>query len=250
MDKIVSVIMPVFNSGKTIKESIDSVLNQTYPFFELIIIDDGSTDSSLDIINSYNDNRIKLISNTLNKGASGARQSGINKSFGDFIAFLDSDDIWLENKLKDHLDFMIDNNEVFTFSNYYMFDSSGNKYEYNAPHEIDYNNLTYYCPIGCLTVVINKDIIKSNKIRFIDSPKEDYVYWLSILKCGYVAKNVSKYNALYRLQDKSLSSNKSKELRRQFYVIYNNQNINIFGTIIRLSVYSFRGLFKHYLRSK
>ncbi|HBC5517211.1 TPA: glycosyltransferase family 2 protein, partial [Proteus mirabilis] len=106
-DYLVSIIMPCFNSEKYISEAIESVLKQTYSNFELIIIDDNSTDSTLKIINSFRDNRITIISFDENQGAGVARNKGIEVANGRFIAFLDSDDLWSKNKLEAQIKFML-----------------------------------------------------------------------------------------------------------------------------------------------
>ncbi|SUC11881.1 glycosyl transferase family protein [Proteus mirabilis] len=125
-DYLVSIIMPCFNSEKYISEAIESVLKQTYSNFELIIIDDNSTDSTLKIINSFRDNRITIISFDENQGAGVARNKGIEVANGRFIAFLDSDDLWSKNKLEAQIKFMLDNNYHLTYSYYQCFDKKWN----------------------------------------------------------------------------------------------------------------------------
>ena len=117
---LVSVVMPVYNSEKYIKESIESVLGQTYINYELIIVNDASTDSSMKIVEelSKTSNKIRIVHLLYNQGVSAARNIGIKNAVGEYIAFIDSDDIWLENKLEEQLDFMISNNLKFSFTAY------------------------------------------------------------------------------------------------------------------------------------
>ena len=120
--ELVSVIMPVYNSEKTISRSIESILSQTYSNIELLITDDCSNDKSISIIKKYKlgDNRIRLFSLNTNSGAGVARNNSIKNSKGRYIAFCDSDDVWLENKLEIQIQFLKKSGQAFTFSNYYV----------------------------------------------------------------------------------------------------------------------------------
>ncbi len=118
-NNLISIVLPTYNRSKTIKKSVDSILNQTYSNFELIIVDDCSTDNTSDIINNYYDKRIKYYKFKENKGACAARNYGINKSKGDLIAFQDSDDEWLPNKLQSQYEFLIKSGSDINFCSFY-----------------------------------------------------------------------------------------------------------------------------------
>ncbi len=145
MQDLVSIIMPCFNSGQYIADAITSVIQQTYEAWELIIIDDHSSDNSLDIIESFleTDQRISLIRSEKNQGGAAARNHGINVAQGKYIAFLDSDDLWENNKLTAHLDFMKKNDAGFTYSDYVQFhqDKSQKEIEIKAPLKVSYNDM-------------------------------------------------------------------------------------------------------------
>ena len=161
---LVSVIIPYFNKKSSIKDTVNSVLNQTFKNFEIIIIYDDENLSDYDYLMDEfkNKKNIKIFKNIKNIGAGLSRNIGIKKSNGEIIAFLDSDDIWLPNKLEDQLNFMIKNNYDFTFSNYEKKMLSGNTIKAEAQKEFNYNDLLKSCDIGLSTVMLDKKIIKEN----------------------------------------------------------------------------------------
>ncbi|MEY0154184.1 glycosyltransferase family 2 protein, partial [Providencia rettgeri] len=166
--ELVSIIMPCYNAEQYIKDSINSVLNQTYPHFELIIIDDLSTDNSINIINSFSDNRIKLIQLAQNGGAGVARNTGIEAAQGRFIAFLDSDDLWRPNKLEMQLKHMIKGNHSLSYTQYQKFTKEGKGKLVIPPNTVTYNELLYCNVIGCLTLMNPLMIlVKIIKLRWI-----------------------------------------------------------------------------------
>ena len=162
MSDLVSIIMPNYNSARFIEESINSVINQTYKNWELIICDDNSTDNSKDIAKNYEsgDQRIKVIQNKFKKGAPGARNSCIEFSSGKYIAFLDSDDIWYPNKLDLQVSFMKDNNYDFVYSYHDLINESGvNLGFYKAPIKVNSSNMKFSNFIPC--EIITREKIKS-----------------------------------------------------------------------------------------
>lgn len=252
MNNLVTVVMPMYNNEATIADSIESVMNQTYVDWELIVVDDGSQDQCYKIVEKLcnTDSRIKLLRNKLNKGASGARQTAIDTGLGNYIAFLDSDDIWHKEKLEKSIKFMIFNDYKFIYTDYYIFKSNifeDNIYRYDSPNSVTYKELLKYCPIGCLTVVLRRDIIKDDKFR--NCAKEDYLYWLDILSRGHKAYRLNQPLSFYRNGHNSLSSNKIKEIRRQFYVIRSVHNVPILESIFCIVIYSYKGVLKN-IKSK
>ena len=153
--------MPVYNSEKTISESIEGILCQIYDNWELLITDDGSNDKSLEIINKYSlsDERIKIFTQN-NSGASIARNNSIKNASGRFIAFCDSDDIWVPKKLDFQIKFMIKNELSFTYSSYQKFK---NKSDFGgivkAPQKVTYESLLRIDSIGCLTAIYDSSIL-------------------------------------------------------------------------------------------
>ena len=184
MDKqpLVSIITPVYNSANYVKRTIGSVLNQTYKNFELLIIDDCSTDNTINIVNSYDDKRIKVIKSDRNYGAAHSRNVGICESAGDYIAFLDGDDCWISNKLEKQLNFMIDNNYHFSSTNYYLkYEDSGQfAYIYSAPKKITHSLFMRANWVGCLSVMVESSYIKGLQIPDNILKRNDYAMWLKI----------------------------------------------------------------------
>ncbi|MEG1820941.1 MAG: glycosyltransferase family 2 protein, partial [Malacoplasma sp.] len=181
MSIIVSIIMPSFNSEATIERSIKSVLSQTFNNWELIIIDDCSTDSSHEVIQHYVDQdiRIKLICLEENSGAAAARNTGIEHAKGQFIAFLDSDDYWHPEKLEKQLKYFEQYDVDVVFSEYYRFNSSGIIGKVSVPNqEINFNDLLKGNCIGNLTGIYN--FKKHFEIRQRKVGAEDYLFWLEI----------------------------------------------------------------------
>lgn len=181
----VSIITPVYNSEKFINDTISSVLNQTYTNWEMILVDDCSTDNSKKIINEYveKDSRFKYIKLSQNSGAAVARNTAIKAATGRFLAFLDSDDAWEPEKLDLQIKFMIENKVGFSFTSYKIVDENGKPTGkiVSVPSTINYEELLKNTIIGCLTVVIDKDVVGDIQMPNLRA-RQDFVTWLSILK--------------------------------------------------------------------
>ncbi|QNK58168.1 glycosyltransferase family 2 protein [Paenibacillus sp. PAMC21692] len=216
---LVSIITPAYNCEKYISMTIESVLEQTYTNWEMIIVNDRSTDSTENIILDYvkKDNRIKLINLEENSGAAVARNTALSNAKGRFIAFLDSDDMWKKEKLKIQLDYMMKNNFGFTFTSYeYLLDeNNSNTKVFYVPNTLDYSQALKNTVIGCLTVVIDKNIIGEFRMPLVRRG-QDNLTWLMILKTGHLAYGLNKNLADYRLVNGSLSNSKFKALKRQW----------------------------------
>lgn len=181
MKDLVSVIIPTYNRAHLVTDAINSVLNQTYTNFELLVVDDHSTDSSKEIIKSIDDKRIKYLLNKRTKGAQGARNTGLLKARGKWIAFLDSDDNWLENKLEIQITELINRKKEFSHTNFYV--KNGNE---TSVHKKKINNILKINYIGTFSsVVIRASLIE--KVGLLDEDLEscqDWDYWIRI--CQYV----------------------------------------------------------------
>lgn len=244
--ELISVVMPCFNSANTIVESINSVLSQTYKNFELIVVDDYSTDDSVNIVEEIaaKDTRVKLIQNQLWKGASGARQTAINASLGMFIAFLDSDDLWHEDKLAICISFLTKHRLKFIYTDYYMFSHDvEKKVIYRTPVKITYKDLLKFCPIGCLTVILHRELLED--VKFREESKEDYLLWLDILRTGVIAYRADGCLSFYRIGSSTLSSNKLAEIKKQFNIIYRLHEVSLFNSVIYIIHYGIKGLVKN-----
>ena len=213
---LVSIIMPCFNSERHVRESINSVINQTYKNWELIIIDDASNDSTVEIVKNIfnNDSRLKLIQNESHNGAAISRNIGINAAKGSYVAFLDSDDLWKKNKLQKQISFMQENNYFFTYTYYDNFNEVGDLRLVKCPKSLNRMTMIFMNPIGALTVIYNKAELGNINIKHIKK-RNDYALWLEILKKSKSAHNLPESLGLYRESKNGLSG--GSRLKQIFY---------------------------------
>ena len=215
MDELVSVIMPAYNSEKYIAESIKSVLNQTYQNWELIIVDDCSTDSTEEVVKSINDGRIKFFKNDVNSGADVTRNRAISVANGRWLAFLDSDDLWKPKKLEKQLEFMCSTGAEFSFTAYEQIDESGHSTGKICvpPETVDYKKMIRLaCPIGNLTVIYDTKRVGKIMVPHIKK-RNDFALWLQVLKKIDIGYGMSEVLASYRVRNDSLSGNKFKLIK-------------------------------------
>ncbi|MBO4127289.1 glycosyltransferase family 2 protein [Streptococcus suis] len=181
---LVSVIMPVFNSEQFVGESIQSVLNQTYQNWELVVIDDASTDSSLEIVQEFSrqDSRIRILQHSESSGAAISRNDGLREAKGRWIAFLDSDDLWFPTKLEQQLAFMVTNNYHFSYTNYeeIMEDGQQTGYGLTGPKTVNRLKLLTCCFVGCLTVMYDRDKVGLLQVPEDLTRRNDYALWLKV----------------------------------------------------------------------
>ena len=222
MSDLVSIIMPTFNTGMFIAESINSVLAQTYANWELIIVDDYSSDNTDDIVNSYLvDKRIAYIKNDRNCGAAVSRNRALREAKGRWIAFLDSDDLWMSDKLEKQISFMEKNNYHFSYTNYAEIDMKGNRngITVTGPKKITKNGFYNFCWPGCLTVMYDSE--KVGLIQIADIKKNnDYAMWLKICRkanCYLLNEELALYR---RGRIGSISSHSIKTMIGWHYKLY------------------------------
>jgi teichuronic acid biosynthesis glycosyltransferase TuaG len=245
---LISIITPSYNSSKFIPDTLNSVLAQTYQNWEMIIVDDVSNDNSIEVIEEYlkKDSRIKLVQLKNNSGAAVARNTAINAAEGRFIAFLDSDDLWMPTKLEKQLNFMIKNNYDFTYTHYDLIDEENIKYgkTFKAQKEVSYHDLLKTCSIGCLTVIY--DTKKIGKVYMpLIRRRQDYGLWLKILKTTPKAYCLEESLAVYRRRQNSISSNKKKAALFQWKIYREVEKLNIFSSLFYFIHYAING-FKKY----
>lgn len=245
---IISVITPCYNASRTIRDAIDSVLKQTFEDWELIVIDDCSSDNSVEIIAEYIelDNRVKLLRTSYPSGSpSLPRNMGIESSVGEYIAFLDADDIWLPKKLEQQIEFMRAGKYVFTYSNYEKISAEGYRSGRNVkmPKVTSFWDVIETCSIPCLTVLINRKLIGST--RFKQVPKEDFIFWIDILKKDVKAFNVGEVLALYREQPKSRSGNKIDMVRSQWQILREELGVKPIVAAYLMIKYLYFGFLKY-----
>lgn len=234
---LVSIITPLYNTENYISKTIESVLNQTYQNWEMIIVDDCSSDNGPDIVKKYQkkDGRIRLIQLDKNSGGAIARNRAIEKAKGRFIAFLDSDDLWHPEKLEKQIDFMKRNDYPFTFTKYQLITEDGkllNKF-IEVPKKINYRKALLFNPIGCLTVIY--DSKKMGKVYMpLIKKRQDYGLWLKILKMGYYGYGLNETLAYYRLRKNSLSANKFSLIKYQWKLYRDIENLSLVESIFYL----------------
>lgn len=218
MDELVSIIMPSFNTAKYIEESIKSVLAQTYTNWELMIVDDCSTDNTDEIVRSFlSDERIKYFKNEKNSGAAVSRNKALREAKGKWIAFLDSDDLWLPEKLERQIAFMKKYDYKFSYTDYEKVDENSASLNIlvSGPKKVTKKGMYRYCWVGCLTVMYDAESIGLVQIKDIKK-NNDYAMWLQASKktnCYLLPENLAKY----RIRKKSISHDKlSKKLKSHY----------------------------------
>jgi glycosyltransferase involved in cell wall biosynthesis len=247
---LVSVIMPVYNDERNLSLAISSVFSQTYKNWELLVIDDSSTDNSSQIISEYvaKDERIKHFKTEKPSGSPVLpRNIGIQHTQGRYIAFLDSDDQWMPTKLEHQIAlFQNHPDAVIVFSNYKMIDEQGRFYARPivAPQSSDYHHLLKGNVIGCLTTMY--DIQKGGSIRFPQCGHEDYALLLSVLRNGGKAYNTNTIEAFYRLKKGSVSSNKFHAMRWQWHIYTEMEKLGIMCSSYYFVHYAVRAVNKRW----
>ena len=239
---LVSVIIPYYKKKKYITNSIKSVLNQTYENLEIIIIYDDENQNDLDFIQEIKkkDRRIFIIKNLKTMGAGESRNIGINNSKGQYIAFLDADDTWQNDKLNKQINFMKSNDYKITHTSYNIVDESqriiGKRIARNF---FRLNDLLRSCDIGTSTVILKKDLINDN-VKFASlKTKEDYVLWLKLLEKNAKIYGLDEILTFWTKSRSSLSSSTFQKLIDGFRVYYKYMNFNYFKSVyylIRLSI--------------
>ena len=225
---MISIITPNYNCGDYISETIESVLLQTYSNWELIIVDDCSSDDSYKIALDYakKDSRIKVIRNETNLGTAISRNKALDIAKGDYIAFLDSDDLWEKDKLELQLNFMQENNCDFSFSQYDLIDEKGlslNKTAKVIKH-LTYSKYLHHCFTGCLTVMYKIEIAKELRSFNIRS-NNDYGLFLQVVRKSKKAMGINKVLAHYRIRQSSISRKKVKKIKPFFELMWKHLHI-------------------------
>lgn len=220
MNDLVSIIMPMHNSEKYVAESIDSVLSQTYSNWELIIVDDGSTDGSVSVVDGYADNRIILLRHKKAKGAAEARNYALREAKGRWIAFLDSDDLWLPEKLEKQINFMESNQYSFSYTSYSEIEEDGSNRNIvlTGPKKINKALMYAFNFMGCLTVMYDASVM--GVIQIADLKKRnDYAIWLKAVHFAdayYLNENLAKY----RVRKSNSVTTSNTKIRQQIKCEY------------------------------
>ena len=213
---MISIIVPVYNAEKFIRETIQSVLDQTYTDFELLLVDDCSRDKSVEVIGSFEDARVILLRQEQNAGAYAARNRGLKEAKGRYIAFLDSDDCWEPCKLEHEMAFMERENAGFVFTGYEFADENcvGTGKVVRVPRTINFKQALSNTTIFTSTVLIDREKIPDELIEMPHIASEDTATWWRILKAGHVGYGLDENLVRYRRSSNSLSANKFVALKR------------------------------------
>lgn len=248
-NELVSIIMPVYNEEKYLRSSILSVLNQTYDNWELLIVDDCSTDASPDIIKEYveKDHRIKGLKNASRtfKIPAKPRNVGIKNAQGRFITFLDSDDQWLPTKLEHQLQLFEQNEDaVIVYSNYKRMNAQGNisNTMVKAPHSTTYRELLKGNVMGCLTVMYDAGKVGRQYCPLCGY--DDYALWLQILRKGGKACNTNTHEALYRDKGESVSSDKIRAMKWNWHIYRRFEKLDCLSAYYYFTNYAIRAVIK------
>lgn len=245
MGPLVSIITPVYNSEKYIGETIKSVLLQTYTKWEMLIVDDGSTDNTEKVIQGFNDSRITYYKLEENSGAAIARNYALEKAKGRFIAFLDADDMWKNNKLEKQLFFMQNNNIGFSFTGYEIIREKSNKVV-SVPLKLNYNQFMKNTVIGTLTVMLDKSII--GEVRLVNVKKDhDSMTWAKLLREGNIAYGLNESLANYRKVAGSISNDKFKAAKTHWNNCRKLEKLPIYKCLYYFIFYCLNAFKKHYL---
>jgi glycosyltransferase involved in cell wall biosynthesis len=236
---LVSIIIPYYQCKNYIFQSVNSVIKQTYKYWELIIVDDENSKDSkflLEKIKKKNKN-IKIFSTVSNIGVGLARNIGIQKSKGKFVAFLDSDDYWHKTKIEKQINFLKINNFDICYTGYSVF-YNNIIYRPNTPLFMNYHNFLKECPVCCSSVLIKKKILNNLKFKNYKN-KEDYDLWLRITKKKMTFFGLNEYLTFYRIRKNSLSSYQLSKLVNAFNIYkkhYGFKPFFIFFCIVRLYI--------------
>lgn len=256
---LVSIVTPMKNAAAFVRATMDSVLAQTYTNWEMFVVDDCSTDDgqSAGIINEYaeKDSRIHLISLPVGKGSSGARNEGLRHINGQYIALLDSDDIWHPDYLQTMLDHIKENkvqNAAMFYCGYKRMNDDCTEEirpEYSCPGVKTYKKLLRHCPIFPSIVIIDRSLLKEDVFfnETLVNLRDDYVYFLDILKQGLVAIGYSDILADYRMRRNSLTASKKKMIKPQWRVYREVLHLNFFQSSYYLLSWGLNGVKKYFL---
>lgn len=232
MDELVSIIVPVYNVEKYITETLDCVEVQTCPDWELLLVEDGSRDMTVETIKRYlerqKDPRIRLIHQSANGGAARARNRGLQEARGRYIAYLDADDLWVPEKLERELTFLKEKNAAFVFTGYEFADESGRGTGkvVHVPETLNYRQALSNTTIFTTTVMFDTEKIDKALLEMPVMKSEDTALWFRVLRSGYTAYGLDENLVKYRRAGKSLSSNKLEAIRRIWNLYRRAEGLN------------------------
>lgn len=245
MEKLVSIITPIYNSEDYIESTIKSVLNQTYQNWEMLIVDDCSTDRTEQVVREVTDSRVKFIKLEKNSGAARARNKALELAEGSLIAFLDADDMWKPEKLEKQVRFMTDNKIGFSFTGYEIIKKNKNKL-IKVPQTLNYYQFMKNTIIGTLTVMLDREIV--GNVRLVDVKKDhDSMTWAKLLRSGHTAYGINEPLGYYRKVEGSISNNKFKAIKNHWKNCREIEKLSLLKCYYYFFFYMMNAVKKHYL---
>lgn len=241
-EELVSIIVPVYKAERFIRDTIKTVEAQTYTNWELIFVSDCSPDNSVEVIKAEikRNTKIKLIELEQNYGAAIARNRGIDIAEGQYIAFLDADDLWEKEKLEKQINFIKENNCAFSFTGYEFADENGigNGKIVNVPQNINYKQALKNTTISTITVMFDMRKLEKELIKMPNIKSEDTATWWKILKSGYIAYGLNERLSYYRRTEGTLSSNKIEAIKRIWYLYRKQEKLSIVYSLYNFCFYA------------
>lgn len=249
-DRLVSIIVPVYNVQKYIVETIACVRAQTYSDWELLLVNDCSTDGTVQVIEEYleyvGDERIRLIHQPVNGGAARARNRGLEEAVGRYVAYLDSDDLWEPKKLERQIAFMQSKEIAFSFTGYEFADEYGKGLGkiVRVPTTLNYKQALKNTTIFTTTVMFDSEKIPKELLEMPEVKSEDTALWWKVLRNGYVAYGLDENLVRYRRAGKSLSSNKLEAIRRIWNLYRRVEGLGIFQSMWNFCFWAARAVIR------
>lgn len=242
---LISIIMAAYNAENTIRQAVESVLAQTYKNFELVVVNDCSKDKTSEIVRSFSDPRVKLIENEVNSGVSKTRHTGVLAASGDWIAILDSDDMWTPDKLEKQVCLQQNTNAELLYTGSAFIKADGTRIDWvlPVPTVLDYRKLLQQNLLSNSSSLVKKDLFLQNE-TMDDSMHEDFACWLKILKSGRRAYGVNEPLLIYRLTPTSKSGNKLHAARMNWNT-YRAVGIDVFSAFYYMIRYTISSLKKY-----
>ena len=245
--ELVSIVTPAFRAARFVDESIRSVVGQKYTHWEMIIVDDCSPDETVQRVEEWTrrDSRIRLIRQAQNAGPAAARNAALANSSGRYAAFLDSDDIWLPEKLSLQLDFMRRNKVALSFTGFRRISEDGRRIGrlIGVPRNLTYNQLLGNTAIATSTVIVDRSV--TGPIQMKTVYYDDYVLWLSLLRKGHTALGLKEDLMRYRVVNKSVSRNKTKSAREVWKTYRVHEGLGLLRSAWSFANYGARGWLKY-----
>lgn len=246
-EQLVSIITPAYNAAQFIGQTIESIQIQSYKNWELLVIDDGSKDNTIQVVQDYaqTDQRIKLLKQETNSGPAKARDMGLKKAQGTYVAFLDSDDLWLPHKLKTQISFMQQHDSAFSCTQYRRITQDGKSTGrlVGVPKVLNYSQLIKHNTVATLTAVINRE--KVGHLEMVNEGYDDFILWLSVLKRGFVVHGIQEDLARYRMVGGSVSNSRVRAAKWVWNIYRNVEKIPLPKAVWIFANYAARVSTKH-----